>query len=331
MSGRAVLLVARQELRIRLRTGRWRWLLGAWVVLVGIFTLLTDMALRASNNTTSEGAPEPAPIGPALFTVLVLVVFGLIMVVSPALTAQSINGDRERGTLAVLQVTRLRPAEIAIGKLLAGWGAGAGALLLTLPFAVWPVIYGGVGAWRIPVVYLVMIVLLGVVCAVAQALSALVVRGVTSTMLAYATVFGLCIGTLIAYGLMGAAFNQQRTVTVPDGAGGTFTYTEISPSDNIWWVLAPNPFVVLIDAAPEAPERPRAGDPDLAYDPDPLDELQSSIRSSRAGPDDDPDDAPLVWPYGLAANLLLGVGSVLVTIRRLRAPVRTLPRGVRIA
>jgi len=41
--------------------------------------------------------------------------------VTPALTAQSINGDRERGTLATLQVTRLRPADIALGKLAAGW------------------------------------------------------------------------------------------------------------------------------------------------------------------------------------------------------------------
>ncbi|GAA1758656.1 ABC transporter permease [Luedemannella helvata] len=330
MSGRAVLLVARQELRIRLRTGRWRWLLAAWVVVVGVFTLLTDLALRASNDTIYEGATEPPSIGPALFTVLVLVVFGLIMVVSPALTAQSVNGDRERGTLAVLQVTRLRPAEIAVGKLLAGWGVGVGALLLTLPFAVWPVVYGGVGAWRIPVVYLVMIVLLGVVCAVSQALSSLVVRGVTSTMLAYATVFALCVGTLILYGLMGAAFTQERTVVLDEGDGGTFTYVERSPSENIWWVLAPNPFVVLIDASPTAPERPR-DQGDVAYDQDPLKDLHGAIRSTRVGPGVDRRDAPAVWPYGLAANLLLGVGSVLVTIRRLRAPVAALPRGVRIA
>ena len=36
-------LVARQEFRIRLRTGRWRWLLAAWVVLLAVFVAI-DMA-----------------------------------------------------------------------------------------------------------------------------------------------------------------------------------------------------------------------------------------------------------------------------------------------
>src|SRR6185369_2328370 len=38
-----------------------------------------------------------------------------------------------------------------------------------------------------------------------------------------------------------------------------------------------------------------------------------------------------VWPWGLGFDLLLGVGSVAITIRRLRAPARRLATGVRIA
>ena len=325
-SARAMLLVARQELRVRLRTGRWRWLLASWVVVVGLFTLLSDLALHA---TMGQSDSRPS-IGPSLFTIVVMVVFGLVMVVSPALTAQSINGDRERGTLAVLQVTRLRPAEIALGKLLAGWGVGVGALALTFPFALWPVVYGEVGAWRVPVVYLIMIVLLGVVCAVAQAFSALVVRGITSTMLAYATVFGLTVGTFIVYALLGAAVVETRTVTLPDNQG---SYEEIGPSANVWWALAPNPFVVLLDASPPAPRSAlRLPDGTVRVE-DPLRELQSSIRSTRQGPDFqyDSDDNPPVWPYGLGADLVLGAAAVWVTIRRLRAPVSTVPKGVRIA
>jgi ABC-type transport system involved in multi-copper enzyme maturation permease subunit len=322
----AALLVARQELRTRLRTGRWRWLMASWVVVVGLFTLLADLALRAGNGNYPENV-EPPSIGPALFTILILVVFGLIMIVSPALTAQTINGDRERGTLAALQVTRLRPAEIAIGKLLAGWGAGVGALLLTLPFACWPLVYGDVGAWRIPVVYLIMIVLLGVVCAIAQALSALVVRGVTSTMLAYAVVFALTIGTFIVYGMLGSAFTEESTVQEPNS---DVIYTEIKPDPNVAWVLVPNPFVVLIDASPVAP-KPKPVAADDPVERDPLEELRASIRSTRLGVGEHPDNPPPVWPYGLGLDLLLGAGAVAITIRRLRAPVATVPRGVRIA
>ena len=39
----------------------------------------------------------------------------------------------------------------------------------------------------------------------------------------------------------------------------------------------------------------------------------------------------ITWPYGLAANLLLGGAFTYVTVRRLRAPARRLPRGVRVA
>jgi hypothetical protein len=42
------------------------------------------------------------------------------------------------------------------------------------------------------------------------------------------------------------------------------------------------------------------------------------------------DDKP-VWPYGLAFNVLLGVGAVTLTARRLRTPARRIPKGVRIA
>ena len=126
-------LVARQELRVRLRTGRWRWLLAGWVVVVGLFTLLSDLALRTGYGYDSDDSRRGVP----LFVILMFFGLAMVLVDQPALTAQSINGDRERGTLAILQVTRLRPAEIALGKLLAGWGVGVGALALTFPFALW--------------------------------------------------------------------------------------------------------------------------------------------------------------------------------------------------
>jgi len=43
-----------------------------------------------------------------------------------------------------------------------------------------------------------------------------------------------------------------------------------------------------------------------------------------------PSSTP-IWPWGLAGNLLLGAGGVVVAVRRLRIPQRTLPRGTRVA
>src|SRR5690242_14937975 len=115
-----VWLVVVQEFRIRLRTGRWRVLLGLWVGLLALFTLLVDGTLQ----TGYSGAADDSLRGVPLFGALMYFVLASMLVISPALTAQTINGDRERGTLATLQVTRLRPSEIALGKLLAGWSVG---------------------------------------------------------------------------------------------------------------------------------------------------------------------------------------------------------------
>lgn len=325
MTAHGVLVVARQELRTRLRTGRWRWLMAAWFIVVGGFSVLFRAALGAS-DTESAGVP--------MFGGLLLFVLALTLLVAPALTAQSINGDRERGTLATLQITRLSAAEIALGKLLAAWGVGLSVLALTLPFIAWPVVEGDIRLGRGIVVTLVVALLIGVVCAISMGLSALVVRSITSALLSYLTVFALMLGTVLLYFLTLPFTEESR----PD------TYT-VQHSERVWWLLAPNPFVVLADAAPRLPAPRQPSRPD-EYEPEPFDPLGGigrNVRDARQGPghqefvayndyeDVRVDEAGPVWPYGLAFNLVLAGGAVWITIRRLRTPAKTLPRGTRIA
>jgi ABC-type transport system involved in multi-copper enzyme maturation permease subunit len=309
MTWHGIRLVVRQEFQVRLRTGRWRWLLGSWVLVIGLFTVLLNMAL--------DGSREPH--GVPLFGGLMLFVLALALVVSPAITAQSINGDRERGTLATLQVTRLTAAEIAVGKLLAGWAVGLVALALTLPFVGWAMGEGGVGIDRAAVVLLVVALLIGVVCAVSQGLSALLPRSITSALLSYVTVFALSVGTVVAFGLAAALTSDDQ---------GTH-------SERVWPLLAPNPFVVLADAAPQLPPVRHPGTDYYEPQPsDPLGETGRAVRRIRQPVRDyynDTDNGPAVWPYGLGFDLLLGAGALWLSIRRLRTPARGLAKGVRIA
>jgi ABC-type transport system involved in multi-copper enzyme maturation permease subunit len=331
MSPNGVVLVAKQEFRIRLRTGRWRWLLGAWVLVIGGFTVLLDLSME----TGYALGPSVRARGVPLFGFLMMFVLGMVLVVSPALTSQSINGDRERGTLATLQVTRLGPAEIALGKLLAGWGVGLVALALTLPFAGYALTRGGLTVARIAAVYAVVAILIGVVCAVSQALSALLARSITSALLSYLAVAALTVGTLIAFTLIAPLITEVRTSTSPDAI--PYRY-EVVRYDRVWWLLAPNPFVVVADAAPHVPPRITAsGDLVMVDDYDPLSSIGRTVRDLRIPPREEPinydgvDPRPAVWPYGLAFNVLLGVGAVAVTAARLRTPSRRVARGVRIA
>jgi ABC-type transport system involved in multi-copper enzyme maturation permease subunit len=310
MSAHGIGLVVRQEFRVRLRTGRWRWLLGSWVAVILLFTILLNLSLV--NTLEPHGIP--------LFGGLMLFVLGLVLIISPALTAQSINGDRERGTLATLQVTRLTAADIAVGKLLAGWGVGLGALALTLPFVGWAMLEGGVTPLRAIIVLFVVALLIGVVCAISLGLSALLARTITSAMLAYIAVFALTVGTVVAFGLSASVLRADRG------------------SRAVWWMLAPNPFVILADATPTLPPVYDARGYRVPQPSDPLGELGRSVRRLREPGyyDDDLGEARHtepgpVWPYGLTVDLLLGAGAVWVTTRQLRTPAVRLPRGVRVA
>lgn len=330
VSVHGIVTVARQEFRLRIRAGRWRWLLGAWTAVVLLFALLFRLGLSAVGGTD-----DGRDAGPPLFGGTMLFVLGLALLVAPALAAQSINGDRERGTLAVLQVTRLTAAELALGKLAAAWGAALVFLGLTLPVVVWAMAEGSLPLLNVLVTLLVVALLLGVVVAVAQALSALLARSITSALLSYVAVFALTIGTLIAFGLA-TALTTERVEHQVDG-GLSYTSSEARP-DRTWPLLAPNPFVILADAAPRLPSPKDSDGNELTRPLDPLGDLGDTVREVRRPPQsldggvyrERPEGGP-VWPYGLAFDVLLAVGAVAITIRRLRTPVHRLPRGVRIA
>ncbi len=342
MTAQGMFLVARLEFRTRLRTGRWKILLGVWFLVVALFSL----GLR---GVLSSAITEESEDGVAMFGTLLFFVLLLMLLIAPSLTAQSINGDRERGTLAQLQMTLLTPLEIASGKLLAAWSTGLAVLALALPFIAWPILEGDVDPLRGLVCLLVTALLIGVVCAVSQALSALVVRSVTSALLSYLTVFGMLFGTLITFGLATTLVTDTERRVGPD-----YSYTEDQVhTERIWWILAPNPFVVLSDAAPRLPRKRVCWEEEMpgpmegrcyytsptAFDP--LGETGQAVRAARVGPQRSGEDndayelrkehAAAVWPFGLAVQFGLAAGALAITARRLRTPADRLPKGVRIA
>lgn len=351
MTPAGIATVARQEFRLRIRAGRWRLLLGLWFGVLVIFTTL----LRLSISGTTDGKVVDA--GVVVYGGLVLFVMGLLLLVVPALAAQSVNGDRERGTLATLQVSRLSAAEIALGKFAAAWGTALVFIALTLPMMLYAVTQGGVTVGRLLAGLLVLSLLLGTVVAVALAFSSLLARTTTSAVLSYLSVFALTLGTLIVFGLVTLTTTEQVTRTnscppgVADCPSNTFQTTQVR-TDRTWFLLAANPFVVLADASPRLPPRTAAQERDRRArqdrgenvndlrDADPLGAIGRGVRGLRDGPgpavaatfdnSSTQHDKP-VWPTGLAIDLALTAGALAITTRRLRTPTRNLPRGQRVA
>lgn len=385
MTGAGIRTVAQQEFRLRIRAGRWRTLLVIWFALLLLFTIL----LRVAAGEVDHG--RAADKGIVVYGGLVLVVLGLALLVVPALAAQSVNGDRERGTLATLQVTRLTAADIALGKFSAAWGTSLVFMLITLPLVGYAMTLGGVPLSRVLVLTVVLALLLGTVSAISLVLSALLARTTTSGVLAYLAVAGLVFGTLISFGLATAltteTYQASYENSCPTAAdlppdidpakraeilsgcqpGPPQVYTASrTRTDRVWWLLAPNPFVILADAAPQLPaltkvqvaERQRQQESGQSTtdlrDVDPLGSLGRGVRSLRQPPTADQTDAGggvavsgsgmsvdtasaprhdrrPVWPYGLAFDALVAAGALALTTRRLRTPSTKLPRGQRVA
>lgn len=357
--------VAVLELRQRVRSTRWRLALAVWMVVIGLITVLSVWAFTAATEPSYEPgiAVEEDLYGGMIYSVVVLFVLFLGLLVAPTLSSGAINGDRNAGTLATLQVTRLSPAEIVLGKLLASWTAALAFLVASVPFIVWAYAAGGVEIVSLVTTIAMLAFVLLVVCAIGLGFSALVTRTSGSGVLTYLTIGSLVAVLPILFGLLAPIVTVDEDVRV--WRGSSFNDTEgyaeacewaterrgVFHSEWTWWLLAPNPFVIVADA------QPLTNEPEFSQTP--LQLLQTGARYARTGapayqeldecwtqereraemngerwesPVEEvrPTSHP-VWPWGLAVDLVLAVGSVVLAVRRLRTPARQLPRGTRVA
>jgi ABC-type transport system involved in multi-copper enzyme maturation permease subunit len=363
--------VAGLELRQRVRSTRWVVVLALWFVLLLGLTLLIRYAVQQTIVPVGgDIAPDPLQVaqareraGATLFGLVVFLVLSLGALVAPALSATSVNGDRAAGVLATLQTTLLSPAEIAVGKLLASWTTALALLATAAPFLLWSYLDGGTPAGRLLTTVVVLALTLLVVCAIGLGWSSVAARTASSTVLTYLTVvfLGLGLPLLFLLALPVARQADQVTVrtTVSEAAEPgteaeseeqlTRCVTEVQElerfhTERVWWLLAPSPYVVVSDAAP----RPAIGG--FGID-DPLSVIRDGVREARLGPAASEDYCgseaelitrerarqaernalPATWPYGLAADLVIGGLFTVVAVRRLRTPTRSLPRGTRVA
>jgi ABC-type transport system involved in multi-copper enzyme maturation permease subunit len=361
--------VSQLELRQRIRSTRWKVALVVWFVVVGAVTGLTVGALHAATRAGGQEAPE---LGPLIFGIVGFFVRFLGLLVAPTLSAASINGDRAAGTLATLQATLLSPAEIVLGKLLAAWVAALAFLAMSVPFIVWALFEGGVRVLSLVTTLLMLAVVLLVVCAIGLGYSALVAKTSGSAVLTYLTVGGLSVLTPVLFALSAPLVTSQEDVRVWTLPASAWPSSELDPqptadqcrwetertarvhTERTWWLLAPNPFVVVADSQPLAD----TATIEQSGSVEPLALIQYGVRMARTGSSGEEDwctgqfteyhadgtitkpESPVaevepsdraVWPWGLGFLLVAGAGAVAVAVRRLRIPTRTLPQGTRVA
>ncbi len=254
------------ELKQRVRSVAWYVLLGVSGFLVLVVTAVLGLSLGAYGNDD---------IGGTVFSALIFFVLLLGTLVSPAVSGNAVNGDRDAGTLATTQVTQASAGQLVLGKFVAAWLTALSFLVVSVPFLIVAVVIGGVPLATVLVAIPVVAVELGVVAAIGVGLSGVIQRPLFSVVVTYLTVAALSLGTLIAFGLAMLTVRTEVTSTYVDidyaasevdpdtgeitgevvcAPPVTDTY-EAPRADAVWWLLAANPYVVLADAVPPTFDR----------------------------------------------------------------------------
>lgn len=353
------------ELKQRLRSRGWYIMLAIWFILTGLVTWLTWASWNAqyeAQRTYRDYVPEQTGPGSMIFEVVLAFVLLFALLVAPALSANAVNGDRAGGTLAILQVTLLRPGQILWGKFFAAWAAALAFLVASTPFLVIGVALGGMTPGHVVVALLMLAVEVGVVCAIGVGISALAGRPLFSIVVTYLAVAGLVFGTLISFGL-GTGLSQGTVMANQQQYRNFAPYEpmqEVPPppqepeytcsgplqaqpavrTERVAWMLAMNPYVVVADAIPYPVRATNT------YGMSPvgaIENISQGARYAMAGPEGTypcangeakprylAQSTPL-WPLGLGLQLVLAGLLMWLGWRSLRTPAHRLARGTRIA
>ncbi|MFT4135949.1 ABC transporter permease [Microbacterium sp.] len=351
--------IARLELTQRVRTVSWYVLLGVFALLLIVVTVLAFLSFGYIDDR-----------GPGVYSTVVYLTLLLAVLVSPTLSGNSINGDRDAATLAPVQVTLATTGEILLGKLLAAWITGLAFVVVAVPFLLVAMLGGGVQVGTVLVSIVVLVVEIGVVAGIGVGLSGILARPLFSVATTYLVVAAFVVGTVIAFGLGGASATSEVVAKNrmaeydPDtgaplcrdgsadcwdepqlmlcGQWETSTY-RVPRFDRVWWMLAANPFVILADATPT--QYDEHGNPiDLfgqlkagvryAQLPPPLetawDECDPVSEEPRTPAEVVAETVPS-WFVGLGIQVVVAAGLLWGGWARTRTPARTPPPGTRIA
>jgi len=161
--------------------------------------LLGAFALSMFSRAIS-GAPDKLPAAEDMANAVFLTVgFQLVLALLfvPALAAGAIAGERERGTLDMLVLSRLRPFDLAWGKLAAAVAYPVMLVVVSLPVLVAVFLYAGLDLGQLAISQLITLVTAITLGAAATLLSAVSPSTVVATVGAYVTALGLYVATAL--------------------------------------------------------------------------------------------------------------------------------------
>lgn len=267
----AVVTIMKLELLGRVRSKKWIAALIAWiVVLTATWVGTTAYAAQTLDFTVSQNYQTLLWV----YCMIVYFTLAVSLVIAPALSSTSINGDRETANLAILQVTPITAGQLLGGKLLAAWISGlVFVLAAAIPLSIMVALHGL--GWRMLLGSLTIIMLeIFATCALGLGFSAVITRPVISVLITYLVLGALSIGGPMAYAFTYPAVAENvkyPTMTLDSDRGSEkvpyFAYTQsdgnetwtrychkttrsdvIFHTERTWFFLIASPFTILPDA-----------------------------------------------------------------------------------
>ncbi|MFL0507152.1 ABC transporter permease [Ureibacillus sp. 179-F W5.1 NHS] len=220
-----------------------------------------------------------------MFAVLSVLQMGLVMFITPGLTAGAISTEREKQTLNILLTTTQSSTQIIIGKLLSSVAFLVLMLLAGLPLYSLVFLFGGVSPSQFVTIFLLYLITLVAIGSIGIMFSTITKKTIVSMIATYGAMIFLG-GITAFFFFMGVSMEQMSM--------GMSTATPFAPITYFWASINPGALMVTI-----------------LY-PEMANSLESVVGISLP-----------IWVVYLIFYILLTVFCLFVAIRKLRANMKT--------
>ncbi len=203
--------VLRREAKTTLRNWKIFYAVAGYILIVTAVAAISIWQLMYNSYNPSFDPREMVNI----YIGLTILQLFLVLLVTPAFTAGSISGERERQTLDLLLVTKMRPFSIVVGKFLSGLSIVILMVVATMPVFALIMYFGGTNIQYIIATTGYMILICGAFGSIAIFFSTVFKKTVTSMVFTYLFTGILCGGTLVAYLIACSVYGSYYQAALP--------------------------------------------------------------------------------------------------------------------
>lgn len=175
-----------------------------------------------------------------MFAVLSVLQMGLVMFITPGLTAGAISTEREKQTLNILLTTTQSSSQIIIGKLLSSVAFLVLMLVAGLPLYSLVFLFGGVSPSQLITIFLLYLVTLIAIGSIGIMFSTITKKTIVSMIATYGAMIFL--GGITAFFFFIGISMEQMTMM----SGPTQNLTPFSPITYFWASINPGALMITI-------------------------------------------------------------------------------------